>query len=519
VAEKRSPGRFRRRLAVTFVIVVALSSGLVAVVTVIGASESRLRNFRSEAIAEARFTAAVAPANLDGESFDRLRLGYESRSDANLLAISGTHVYSSARNLSTADIPAELRNPVVADHGVRTLATSVNGRPTFVVAAPTSSGDLYYSFFSMAQLRASRQELTRIAATVWLLVVLCASAIAFWVSRRILRPVAAVATTAEAIASGDLGARLPDSVGDELGTLSTSFNHMADEVERMVDRSEAAAERERRFTADVAHELRTPLTGMSASATILHEQLGELPERVRRPAGILINDVSRLRVLVLELLELARLDAGDELPRIEPLRLRNAVRSVARTIADGRFDVEVDPEVAVLADPTRLQRILANVLGNARRHGAGAVTVTATREDDTVALHVIDDGPGLRPGEEERVFDRFYKSEQSRAAGGSGLGLAISREHARSMGGELVAANEPGRGARFTLRLPVDAAPPEGEIEEEPSSTAPSPPAAPDVHERRTRPTTRRGARRAEIAAETSVPTVPAETGRGAPPA
>lgn len=461
MADERFPGRFRRRLALTFVLVVAVSAGTVAAVTVLVASQSRLRNFRSEAVAEARFTAAVAPTDLDDESFERLRLGYESRSDANLLAVSANAVFSSARNLDTADIPPVLREQIPAGE-MRTLEATVNGRPTFIVAARTMSGDEYYSFFSMVQLRDSREELTRIAAGAWLISVLAASAVAWWVTRRVLRPVAAVAATAEAIATGDLGARLPSSVGDELGALASSFNDMADGVERMVARLEAAADRERRFTADVAHELRTPLTGMSASASILRDQLGDLPDRLRRPAGILVDDVARLRNLVLELLELARLDAGDEPPRIERLRLHDAVASVLRSLdVRDRFTASIDPAVAVLADPIRLQRILTNLMTNAVRHGGGRAAATAVDEGEIVALHVVDEGPGIQPGEEERVFDRFYKSEQSRAAGGSGLGLAISREHARSLGGELTATNEPGHGARFTLRLP--AAPGDGE--------------------------------------------------------
>ena len=195
---------------------------------------------------------------------------------------------------------------------------------------------------------------------------------------------------------------------------------------------------------------------MSASAAILREQLADLPDGLRRPAGILVGDVARLRDLVLELLELARLDAGEEAPRIEPLRLRAAVASVVRSDGEGRtFDLDVPADIVVLADPTRLRRILSNLVTNAIRHGHGAVRVAAELDGDDVLLHVTDDGPGLAPGEEERIFDRFFKSEQSRAAGGSGLGLAIARTHARSLGGDLVAANDPGHGARFTLRLPL----------------------------------------------------------------
>jgi len=458
VSDRRGPVRFRRRLTLTFVVVVALSTALVGLVTFFVAQQSRASNFRAASIGEARFTVAVAPVELNDESFDRLRRGYESRSDANLLAVSGDIYFSSARNLTNVDIPEELADLLAEpDAELQTVQTRINGDPTFVVGAQARSGDTYYSFFSLNQLEAGRRELARIVASSWAATVVAAGAISWWVTRRTLRPVADVASTAEAIASGDLGARLPPAAGDELGTIAESFNHMADEVQEMVDRLEAAAQRERRFTADIAHELRTPLTGMSATAAILRDQLDALPPSLRRPASILVGDVDRLRDLVLELLELARLDAGSELPRLEPLRLGEAVKSVLRSLGDPPgVVVDCPPATTVLADPTRLRRILTNLLSNAVVHGDGAVRVTGGLvADGNVELHVVDNGPGIAPEHLPHVFDRFYKSEQSRAAGGSGLGLAISREHARSQGGDVLVANEPTGGARFTLRLPA----------------------------------------------------------------
>lgn len=461
MTERRSPHRLRSRLAWTFILVVAVSTGLVAGTTVFLATDARMRNFRTNALDEARFTAVIGPSQLDEESFERLRLGYESRTDATLVAVTDTAVFASARDLTVDDIPPVLTEPAADESdgpAVRGVAATVDGRPTYVVVSTTSGGDRYYSFFSMEQLADSRRELVRFALAVWAVVLVVAGAIAWWVSRRALRPVAEIASTAEAIAGGDLGARLPDSVGDELGALSASFNHMADEVERVIDRLERAAERERRFTADVAHELRTPLTGMSAAASLLGDQLDELPPRLRRPAGIIVSDISRLRDLVVELLELARLDAGNERPSLEDLRVADAVASVVRSLpGSDAVRMGVPPSVSVLADPTRLRRVLTNVLANAISHGAGEVVVRADgpRPSGTVDIVVIDHGPGLVPGDEERVFDRFYKSEVSRAAGGSGLGLAISRQHARSMGGDVVAGNEPGAGARFTITLPA----------------------------------------------------------------
>ncbi|MBA3604839.1 MAG: HAMP domain-containing histidine kinase [Acidimicrobiia bacterium] len=456
MTDERAPVRFRRRLTFAFVVVVALSTGVVGLVTFFVAQENRARNFRTESIGEARFTVAVAPLELDAESFERLRLGYESRSDANLLAVADTFYFSSARNLTSVDIPEELTDLLAGPGDLRTVRTTINGDPTLVVGAKARTGDTYYSFFSMDQMEDSRRELARIVFGSWAATVGAAGAVSWWVTRRTLRPVADVASTAEAIASGDLAARLPPAAGDELGSLAVSFNHMADEVQDMVGRLEAAAQRERQFTADIAHELRTPLTGMSATASILREQLGDLPTSLRRPTTILVGDVDRIRDLVLELLELARLDAGSELPRLEPLRLDDAVRSVLRGLdAPPDVVVTVEPGTTVLADPTRLRRILTNLVSNAIVHGGGGVRVVAgPGADGWAEVHVIDSGPGIAEDELAQVFDRFYKSERSRAAGGSGLGLAISREHARSQGGDIAVINEPGRGARFTLRLP-----------------------------------------------------------------
>lgn len=470
---ERSPVRFRRRLTLAFLVVVALSTGVIGLVTFFVSQENRVRNFRAESIGEARFTVAVSPNELTRETFDRLRLGYESRSDANLVAVAGATLFTSARNLTRVDIPPELSAALEepGEDDLRWVQTTVNGRETLVVGAEAHTGVDYYSFFSMNQILDSRRELARIVALSWLATVIAAGAISWWVTRRTLRPVADVASTAEAIASGNLGARLPPAAGDELGTLAVSFNHMADEVQEMVDRLEAAARRERRFTADVAHELRTPLTGMSATASILREQLDDLPPELRRPTTILVGDVDRMRDLVLELLELARLDAGTEEPQLETLRLVDAVRSVLRAErTDGAVVADLDAAAVVLADPTRLRRILTNLVRNAVVHGGGQVRITAgAPRDGAVELHLVDGGPGLDPAHLPHVFDRFYKSEQSRAAGGSGLGLAISRQHARSLGGEIVAANEPGGGARFTLRLP--SAPVDGGSGEEPEAS------------------------------------------------
>ena len=452
---RNSPRRFRRRLTAAFVLVAAGSAGVVATVTSVLAREYRWRTIRSTSLDEADFALAVAPAELDEESFERFRTLYERRSDADILVSQGSTVYTSAPNLGPADVPSALSE--LTDQP-RLVEATVDDRSMLIAGATGRDDADYFLFFSLDQLHDSLDELTRVAALSWLVTVVAAATAGWLIARRSLKPVAETASAAEAIAAGDLTARLPAGATDEFGTLATSFNHMADEVQDLIGRLGAAAERERQFTADVAHELRTPLTGLAASAAILREQLDTLPPALRRAAAILVADVERLRDLVLELLELSRLDAETEPPTMTQLQIRAAVNAVVASAHQRRtadINVDIDPDLQVSADPARLRRILANLIDNAIVHGESPVHISANTHDEHVLLDVIDEGPGIPDEELDKIFDRFHKADRARATTGSGLGLAIASQYAHSQGGSLTARNEPGYGARFTLTLPA----------------------------------------------------------------
>ncbi|HEX7167904.1 MAG TPA: HAMP domain-containing sensor histidine kinase [Acidimicrobiales bacterium] len=451
-----APHRFRRRLTGAFVLVAAVSAGVVASVTFLLAREYRWRNVRNTTMHEARVALALAPRELDAEGFERLRAAYEPRTEADMVAAGRTGEFSSSPALTLADVPRALRgeDAPAESTGVR---TSVAGRDMLVIGAQGPAGTRYYFFFSVDQVQDSLSELARVSVAGWALTVAVAGAIGQIVARTTLRPVGDVAGAAEAIAAGDLSARLPVASDDEFGALASSFNHMADEVQALVAKLEEAAHRQRQFTADVAHELRTPLTGMSATASVLAEMLDDLPQEARRSANVLIADVRRLRDLVMELLELSRLDAETEPLNVEPLRVADAVDAVLRGAElrrDAHVSVDAHHDVVVAAEPVRLRRILGNLIDNAIVHGDGPVTVRARRVGTNAVIDVFDDGPGIDEDDLPRVFDRFYKSDHSRAKGGSGLGLAIARQHALAQGGDLTVSNEPGGGARFSLVLP-----------------------------------------------------------------
>lgn len=451
----RAPQRFRRRLTAAFVIVATISAGVVAILTFFLTSEHRWRNFRNTSLREARITLAFAPRDLDADSFGQLRDAFMQRTGAHMIAVQGGETYTSSPGIGLAGVPASLRT---GSDEPRVEETRADGRPSLLVAADGPVGSRYYFFFSLEQLYQSLDELRRVAAAGWVLTVLIAGAVGDIVARRTLRPVAAAARAAEAIAVGDFGTRVPAASRDEFGALASSFNHMADEVQDLIAQLHESAARERRFTADVAHELRTPLTGISASASVLGEQLDELPVSLRRPAAVLVADVHRLRNLVLELLELSALDRGNEPVTPESLRIADAVAAIVES-ADlrrhARVEVAVAADIAVLAEPHRLGRILGNLIDNAVVHGAEPVRVSATRSGGDVLVHVTDQGPGVTRGEEERVFDRFFKSDVSRAATGSGLGLSIARQHAVALHGDLYLDTTPDGGTRFTVRLPA----------------------------------------------------------------
>jgi two-component system sensor histidine kinase MtrB len=284
------------------------------------------------------------------------------------------------------------------------------------------------------------------------------------IARWLLRPVTEAGRAARRIADGDLSARVPERGRDEVGRWATEFNRMADSLEATVARLEDAQQQNRRFVSDVAHELRTPLTALVAEASLVEADLPTMAPDRRRPVELLVADVRRLRVLVDDLMEVSRFDAGAEQAAAEPVDLGRVVTgAVAARLPGAALSLPPVP-IVVETDPRRLDRIVGNLLDNARDHAAGAaveVSLQATRDGAIVV--VADRGPGVPRDAIPHLFERFYKADPSRAGGSSGLGLAIAAEHALLLGGSLRARNRPGGGMVFALTLPVTGSLPGGD--------------------------------------------------------
>ncbi len=181
-----------------------------------------------------------------------------------------------------------------------------------------------------------------------------------------------------------------------------------------------------------------------------------MPPEARRAAELLVGDVARMRKLVEDLTDLASMDAGREEVRVESFDLGALIEGTVRSRGwDGRITIRSDL-VEVATDRSRVDRIAANLIGNAIEHGGGDVEVRVGRDQEGPFVEVIDAGRGIAPEHLPHVFDRFYRADAARSGLGTGLGLAIARENARLLGGEIEVTSEPGTGSRFTLRLPQD---------------------------------------------------------------
>ncbi|HKS44761.1 MAG TPA: MtrAB system histidine kinase MtrB [Amycolatopsis sp.] len=336
-----------------------------------------------------------------------------------------------------------------------------------VVGAPvTTTGrpiQLYLLFpMTAEQSTVSTVQNTLLVGGLVLLVLL--AGISNLVTRQVVRPVRQAAAAAAKFAGGELDQRLPVVGEDDLSKLAMSYNEMAASIQRQIRQLEEFGTLQRRFTSDVSHELRTPLTTVRMAADVLHASREQFPAGLARSTELLVDELDRFEALLGDLLEISRLDAGvEELAAeyidVAPVALR-AVEQV-RVIA-GNVGIAIEPdlpegETPAEIDARRVERILRNLLANAVDHSEGKpVRLTLAADEHAVALSVRDYGIGLRPGEADLVFNRFWRADPSRnrRTGGTGLGLAISHEDARLHGGQLEAWGAPGQGACFRLTLP-----------------------------------------------------------------
>ena len=360
---------------------------------------------------------------------------------------------------ATANDPNELVTYFTAtatsgDDGFRARASVLRSGPAkgdqLVVAVPLGT-----TVDVLGRLRLL--ELALSGAAVFFAVV-----IGLWWLRHFLRPLRQIEQTAEQIADGNFGERVPvDNSRSELGQVGRALNVMLGRIEETVAALQASETRMRRFVADASHELRTPLAAVSAYAELFDRGADQRPEDLQRVIRGIRLESARMGHLVEDLLLLARLDEGRPLEHERVDLARLAAEATDTSVALGPpwpVRLIADDPVEVVGDELRLRQVLDNLLGNVRTHcpaGTG-VTVTVSHSGGNATVEVADDGPGLSAEEAAHIFDRFYRADPSRSRqhGGAGLGLSIVTSIIGAHGGTVAAAPRPGGGTCFTITIP-----------------------------------------------------------------
>lgn len=331
---------------------------------------------------------------------------------------------------------------------------------TIVFPAGAGSYDLFIGY-SFADVTQSIEFITRALVVMALLLLLLLATLVWAISSLVFRPIRAAASASHRLAAGEIDARIPLQADKHFDELSNNFNHMADTLQARIEELDQLSDMQQRFVSDVSHELRTPLTTIRLAAEVLRSQATDEDSVGARPIQVLQDQVERFELLLADLLEISRYDAGpvtleteltnlvilaeEEIAKLQPL----STSLIELRPLGGYSPIEVDPR--------RIRRIVSNLIGNAIEHGEGRpVVVTVDSNAAAIAIGVRDWGVGMTQEATMHVFDRFWRADPSRkrTLGGTGLGLAIAREDAAVHGGLIEVWSRPGEGANFRLTLP-----------------------------------------------------------------
>lgn len=286
------------------------------------------------------------------------------------------------------------------------------------------------------------------------------------VLRRSLSPLSRMVETVKVIDAGRLSERFPAEQGQaEIDRLALSFNGMLERLEEAFAAEKESQERIRRFIADASHELRTPLTSIRGFLEVLLRGNRISEEQLHAALRSMHGESERMTKLVEDLLVLVKLDRKPELERvaISPEKLLRELESHLRMLAGERrilLDTQAVEGTRVSGDPDKLKQVVLNLFGNAVQHTdprAGQISLSIRLREGQVLIEVRDNGPGIPPDLQRKVFERFYRGDESRSrrSGGAGLGLAISLAIAEAHGGTLELYSVPGEGSAFGLVLPL----------------------------------------------------------------
>jgi two-component system sensor histidine kinase MtrB len=495
---------WRTSLQARTVLVTVLLSGLAVSVIVgymsLSIGTNLFESRRDQVLAEAGraalqvqqiFDGSTASDQLTSVDLEALRNGAQTAIVRSTSTVSGTRfalvrtlgqgpTLNNMQGIASTDleldrvISKDIRR-AVADSGDQLFYQSIplqsaNGAeaPGLIVGAPidvpTAGKYELYLVYNLQDTQETLSFAQRTLAIGGLGLVAMIGGVAWVVARFVVAPIRLAAETSRKLASGQLEQRIPERGEDDIATLARSFNAMADSLQTQITQLADLSRLQQRFVSDVSHELRTPLTTIRLAGDVLYGQRESFDATTARTAELLHAQVQRFEMLLADLLEMSRFDAGVAQLETEPTNLvrlveevMDAVRPLAiskgselRLVAPGGyFEADVDAR--------RIRRILQNLLGNAIDHGEGnPIVIHVDSDENAVAIAVRDFGIGMSMTESARVFDRFWRADPSRqrTTGGSGLGLAISLEDANLHSAWLDVWSEESEGTCFRLTLP-----------------------------------------------------------------
>ncbi|WP_449373519.1 MtrAB system histidine kinase MtrB [Arthrobacter psychrolactophilus] len=382
---------------------------------------------------------------------------------------------SDSGGVTSAIIPEELRKAVQGDaegqfwQSIALPTGSAGVHPAVVVGSQVQLLNTDYELYMIYDLNGAQMTLNYIQSVLWLvggILLVLIGVIIWYVTRTVVNPVSQAAAVSEKLAAGELEERMVVIGEDEMARLATSFNKMATSLQDQITALATLSEMQQRFVSDVSHELRTPLTTVRMAAEVLFDAREDFDPINKRSSELLFHQVERFELLLADLLEISRFDAGVADLDAESLDIFSVIYSVidgALPVAEANSsELSVvtrlrNHKCVVEMDSRRVDRILRNLVLNALEHSEGRpVKIFVSADDTAVAVAVRDYGVGMSPSSLEHVFFRFWRADTARArtTGGSGLGLSIAMEDAKLHDGWLEAWGSPGEGSCFRLTLP-----------------------------------------------------------------
>lgn len=376
--------------------------------------------------------------------------------------------------VSENSVSEELRTKVERTDKLLWAYTNIiylDGRevPGLVAGAPIEINNVgTYSLFLLFPLDKEQETIGIIKSSVLatgIFLIFGLIILVWYLTRSVLSPVRKTADAAERLRMGLLHERVPVSGEDDLAKLAGSFNSMAASIQQQIGQLEQMSRMQKRFVSDVSHELRTPLTTVRMAADVLYESRDQYTGETARAAELLSTQIERFEILLSQLLEISRFDAGAADLSLTSINIKDLIEKTAESLSALLVKQETPVVITgeapnIEVDTRRIERVLRNLISNASEYGQGqTIEIEIGSDDEALAVVVKDNGSGLKPGESSLVFNRFWRADPARArtTGGTGLGLAIALEDARLHSGWLDAWGAPGKGTMFRLTLPRDA--------------------------------------------------------------